>query len=236
MDAEGEEMLLRLAAESIQLELTGRIVGNMAHMINNALTRVLGYVQLMAVEDDALQRERYMEQVVQSERETSASARQLLDFARRLRAPHGGLNFNEVVASALVLLERSCQQQNVLLIADYDEAVAELEGRPGQVQLLVLHLVFNCLEAFARSGSGGVIQVRTMAAEGKVRLEIEDDGPGLDAAALARVFALGYSSKEGGAGLGLPACRAIAEAHGGYLLLSSGEQGVCAVVELAVSP
>jgi signal transduction histidine kinase len=60
MDAEGEEALVRLAAESIQLELAGRVVGNMAHIINNALTRVLGYVQLMAQEEDAKQREHYL--------------------------------------------------------------------------------------------------------------------------------------------------------------------------------
>lgn len=233
MDAEGEEELVRLAAESMQLELTGRIVGNMAHMINNALTNVLGYAQLMTAEQDAKQRERYMEQLAQGERETSAAARQLLDFARRLRAPRGAVDINEVAASALVLMGRSCQQQDALLIEDYDQGIAAIEGRPGQLQLLVLHLVFNCLEAFSRSGSGGVIQVRTMALEGKVRLEIEDDGPDLQADALARVFTPGYSTKEGGAGLGLPACRAIAEAHGGYVLLSSGEEGVCAVVELA---
>ena len=70
MDAEGKEALVRLAAESMQLELTGKVVGNTAHMINNALTRVLGYVQLMEVEQDPLQRERYMEQLSLGERET----------------------------------------------------------------------------------------------------------------------------------------------------------------------
>lgn len=232
MDAEDKEALVRLAAESMQLELTGKVVGNMAHMVNNALTRVLGYVQLMAVEQSEVQRAHYMEQLSLGERETSAAARELLDFARRLRAPRGAVDINDIIASVRGLLERSCQQQDVLLIEDYDQAITAIEGRPGQLQLLVLHLIFNCLEAFARVGSGGVIQVRTVALAGKVRIEIEDDGPGLDAVTLARVFALGYSTKEGGAGLGLPACRAIAEAHGGYVLLSSGQEGVCAVVEL----
>ena len=233
MDAEGKEALVRLAAESMQLELTGKIVGNTAHMINNALTKVLGYVQLMAVEQDPLQRQRYMEQLSLGERETSAAAREFLEFARRLRAPRGTVYINDIVASARGLLERSCQQQDVLLIEDYDQAIAAIEGRPGQLQLLVLHLLFNCLEAFLRGGSGGVIQVRTVALAGKVRIEIEDDGPGLDAAVLSRAFVLGYSTKEGGAGLGLPACRAIAEAHGGYVVLSNGQEGVCAVVELS---
>ncbi|MGY8826430.1 MAG: ATP-binding protein [Candidatus Latescibacterota bacterium] len=232
MDAEGEEALVRLAAESIQLELAGRVVGNMAHIINNALTRVLGYVQLMAQEEDAKQREHYLEQMVQGERETSVSARQLLDFARSLRAPHGAMRFNEVVSSAMALVERSMQEQKVLLIEDYDETVAVFHGRSGQVQLLVLHLVLNSLEAFARRGGGGVIQVRTSPVGGKVRLEVEDDGPGLDAAELTSVFKVGFSRKDGGAGLGLPACRAIAEAHGGYLLLSSAREGVHAVAEL----
>jgi len=232
MEAEGEEALVRLAAESMQLELAGRVVGNMAHMINNALTRVLGYIQLMAQEEDATQREHYMQQMSQGERETSVAARQLLDFARSLRAPHGAMHFNEVVSSSLALVERSVQEQGVLLIEDYDEALGDFYGRSGQVQLLVLHLVLNGIEALARNGSGGVIRVRTLAVDDKVRLEIEDDGPGLSAAELALVFRAGFSTKDGGAGLGLPACRAIAEAHGGYLLLSSGEEGVHAVVEL----
>ncbi|MGA0599871.1 sensor histidine kinase [Caulobacter sp. KR2-114] len=94
-----------------------------------------------------------------------------------------------------------------------------------QLQQVVLNLVVNGLEAM-RAGGGGTLRV-SAAADGAdaVRVEVSDQGPGLDAEATARLFDPFFTTKPGGVGLGLAISRNIIEAHGGRLWAQPAEGG-----------
>jgi signal transduction histidine kinase len=88
---------------------------------------------------------------------------------------------------------------------------------PGQIQQAILNLVRNSLDALAgQAAGGGHITIRTaLTAEGEVQLSVSDDGPGVSAAAMNRIFDPFFSTKENGTGLGLAITHSIARAHSG---------------------
>ncbi len=93
---------------------------------------------------------------------------------------------------------------------------------PGRVVRLLTNLVKNAAEA---TGPGGHVWVRLMAADHGLRIEVEDDGPGVPAAHRERLFEPNFTTKETGAGLGLANCRLIAAGHGGTIALEESPAG-----------
>ncbi|SCW59771.1 sensor histidine kinase [Ancylobacter rudongensis] len=95
---------------------------------------------------------------------------------------------------------------------------------PVQIQQIVVNLVRNAIEA-ASGMPDPAIEIRTRASDGSVRLEVQDNGPGIAPEALPKLFEAFASSKRRGMGLGLAISRTIAQNHGGDLLVDPGGNG-----------
>jgi two-component system sensor histidine kinase HydH len=231
-----DERELEQALVTVQsLQLTSQVVGNLAHGVSNALTKLIGYVELLSDEGLGETERRELLQMAAVDEEAVYAARQLLGFARRLRATWDEVDVNELIGEVLGLMHRSCEKQGVMVLEEFDPALEAIAGHAGQLQLLLLHLIANSLEAFARSGRGQVVQIRTKGEGARVIIEVEDDGPGMTEEELEAVFALDATAQESGSGLGLCTCRQIARNHGGDLRLVRGaEEGLCVIVELAL--
>jgi signal transduction histidine kinase len=93
-----------------------------------------------------------------------------------------------------------------------------------QLRIIVVNLIANALDALSGQGK---IAISGKASDGGVSLRVTDDGPGISDEAADKVFQALFTTKPNGNGLGLPLCRRIAEAHGGYLLLEPVERGAC---------
>lgn len=226
--------LREVLQRTLRLEAVGRVTGNAAHEINNALSLVTGYAELALGNELDERLRNNLEAILNGGRQAGRVAEHLRFFSRRIRAGRKSLDINTLVSDLLALLRRSFERESVMLIEDLEPQVPEVEAWVGQIQLVVLSLVQNGLEAIVRSGEGGIVQVRTEGREGRLVLEVEDDGPGLSSAAQERVFDDFFTTKEGDeiAGLGLGLCRDIARAHGGELLLASIDEGTCVTLEL----
>ncbi|WP_425106694.1 sensor histidine kinase [Ancylobacter sp.] len=108
---------------------------------------------------------------------------------------------------------------------------------PVQVQQIVVNLVRNAIEA-AAGAPDPAIRIRTLASDGSVRLEVQDNGPGIAPEALPKLFEAFASSKRRGMGLGLAISRTIAQNHGGDLLVDPGGngRGACFTLVLPAAP
>jgi len=109
----------------------------------------------------------------------------------------------------------------------------------GQVQQAVLNLVRNSLDALAgRAAGGGQIRIRTgLTAESEVELSVSDNGPGVSAEAMKRIFDPFFSTKENGTGLGLAITHTIARAQGGSVgYRSNVPNGACFYILLPTQP
>ena len=138
------------------------------------------------------------------------------------------LPLQDVAAEVVDAMQASALRRGVELSADLDPAAPELNLDGGRMERAVANLVRNALE---HTPSGGHVSVRVETSPAAVILEVADDGEGIDAAHLPRVWERFYRSdasrqraagaENDGAGLGLAIVRGIVEAHGGEVSVAS---------------
>ncbi len=132
------------------------------------------------------------------------------------------------------LLERVVRLEQRLPIALPEERVAvELEADPDQLEQALINLTRNAVEAAL--AEAGAVRLSWASVDGEVRIEIEDDGPGLPPS--ENLFVPFFTTKPGGSGIGLVLATQIVEAHGGRLTLRNraGARGVVAAVALPLT-
>jgi len=213
------------------------IARNLAHEIKNPLTPIRMSVETMR-KTRAARHPSFDEIFDESTRTILEEVERLRkivgEFSQFARLPHPErrpLDMNEVVASALSLYRGS-----VRVVRELGDGLPPLEADRDQLTQVVLNLLENARDAVASKGSDesvGRITVRTRGRGDGVELEVEDNGPGFDAAFRERIFAPYFTTKESGTGLGLAIVRRIVTEHGGRVS-AHGEPGKGArfVVEL----
>lgn len=153
-------------------------------------------------------------------------------FYSRLRKPHYetvDLNplIEECVGTALYMAKRG----DSLLIDRDLPAGLSVEADPLQIKELLSNLLSNAVDAVAASPRG-TIRIRTLQKGDSVGISVEDNGPGINASILDKVFEPFFSTKAKGTGLGLYVCRQIAALHGGNLTVKTGAGGTAVRMNL----
>lgn len=144
------------------------------------------------------------------------------------------------VPSDVEALARQCLESDLALHPDVRRVQTGLrvEGvlvpcvcNPVDLQRVVANLVINAAQA---AGPGARVTIRVRQAEGRTLLEVEDNGPGIDAEVLPRIFENHFTTKANGTGLGLSSCRLIVEdLHGGHITCRSRPgQGTAFTVDI----
>ena len=144
----------------------------------------------------------------------------LKQFARLDEAEIQRADVREGLESTLGLLRKELQQIDV--VRAFGE-VPEMSCAPRELNQLWMHLLENAVEAIGRAGRPGRIRLETWIQDGSVRVMVEDNGCGIPAENLERIFDPGFTTKgvKVGTGLGLPICYQIARAHGGRIEVES---------------
>jgi signal transduction histidine kinase len=218
------------ALQNVQkLEVFGQLGSGVAHDLNNELSLVNGYAELLLGEDLAANVRTHIETVLSGGRRCGITAERLLNYARWLRLGRQVQELNPIVVNAIDMMRRQFEKDGVVLLEDLDADLPQIEVWAGQIQVVLFNLLQNSREALLRGGVDGIVQVRTYWREPWVVLEVEDDGPGVAEPQRQHIFDASFSAKEGelGAGLGLGVCRDIARDHGGQMKLLGEPPEVC---------
>ena len=214
-----------------RLAAMGELAAGIAHEINNPLGGMRSAVESLERGDiEASRRERYLELVDGGLVRIQSIVGKLLRFTPRDSVSQGAFEFRVAAQDAVALIEHRASSQGVSLKIDLDASGAtKVQGDQSEVGQAVLNLLQNGLDSLEEGCPSGAPElcVRLVSSEGEHRLEIEDNGPGVEAERLARLTDLFYTSKEvgRGTGLGLPLALHVASAHGGRLLLRSEPLG-----------
>lgn len=234
------DMRMRLM-ESDRLAAVGELVAGVAHEVNNPLSSISAFAQLLLRDQGLSAAQRDSIEVIKSETlRASQVVRDLLAFARRSEPQRAAIDLNAIVARTIRLRGYELNSAHVSVEQVLAADLPPVLGDSRQLQQVCLNLVTNAVQAMGPQGSGTLrVTTRTEDDGESVVLEMRDTGPGIPAAARGRIFEPFFTTKgEGeGTGLGLSVSYGIVAAHGGRLeLVETSAQGTVFRMTLPVAP
>jgi two-component system NtrC family sensor kinase len=232
----------RLAEQLLQREklaAIGQLVSGVAHELNNPLTGIIAFTQLLQSSSDATAEQ--LDSIATICREAKRAAKivsNLLLFARQRHPERAATDLNTVVLDTLELRRYVLRTQQVEVITDLDEALPETWADPFQLQQVMLNLITNAEQALR--GHEGVkrITLRTRRQRSKLVVSVSDTGPGILPDQIDQVFNPFFTTKQvgEGTGLGLSISDGIVRQHGGQISVrSSPGQGTTFSIELPLT-
>ncbi|MEE8537198.1 MAG: response regulator [Acidobacteriota bacterium] len=213
-------------AQQEKLSALGELISSVAHELNNPLTGVLGFSQLVMGYPDCPEKvRRDLRNILQQAQRCERIVHNLLSFARKNKPEKAWIGINGILESTTALLEYRLRVDNIRVIKEFDATLPKTMADFHQLQQVFLNLLNNSRQAIAHSGKGSRLTLRTHSMDDWLRVEIIDDGPGIPESMLARIFDPFFTTKPKGvgSGLGLSLCYGIVSAHGGRIHAQSQE-------------
>jgi len=224
-DASHERSLQEVLRRTEKLAAAARLAATVAHEINNPLEAVGNLIFLARTHPDANETiEQHLKMAEQELARVSHITRQTLGFYRESTLPTR-VDIPTVVEQTLTVYATKLQQKQIRLHLSLQEC-PPINGFAGEIQQLVSNIISNAIDALPSNGtlkidSSTIKQVSNEA----IKLQIEDDGPGISAENIKRIFEPFFTTKKDvGTGLGLWVCKKIAERHGGTVEAKSNHQ------------
>jgi signal transduction histidine kinase len=206
-----------------RLAVMGRMAAGVAHEIRNPLSSMKMTVQML--QEGAPDREPYHLLLREIER-LELTAAELVGVSQPLRRER--VKLDTVVGEVLELMRRQLEHLSIRVEQRFEPA-PDVEVDVARFKRCVMNLVLNGAQAMP---SGGPIRVGVSARNGRVRLEVSDEGPGVPPDVRDRVFEPFVTTKQDGVGLGLALTKRIVEDHGGSIGFDPGERGTTFWIEL----
>jgi signal transduction histidine kinase len=218
------------------MSLVGELAAGLAHEVKNPLTGIQGAVDILIRRKDPSDPEREaLENVRHEVGRIDATVRTILDHARPRAAQRASASLIEAVRRAVLLASDHSESAGlpiaITLTTDRDDLLMAIDA--AQIEDAVLNLLLNATEAIEGDGR---VEVRVHADDETATVEVHDSGRGISAEDLKRIFDPFYTTTPGGTGLGLPAVRRIARAHGGRVeVTSTPGEGSSFILKLPLS-
>lgn len=216
-----EQQLVRAA----KMAAIGEISGNVAHEINNPVAVISAKVRLLMEKFGSVLPEKVrkdLEKIGDHSDRIAAITHGLLSFARPTAGIRTKLAVSEVVERSLALAEHRLTSERIQVQRRTGAGLPPVHGDANQLQLVIVNLINNAIDAME---PGGVLTVETGGdlAAGRVWISIADTGRGIDPADLGRIFEPFFSTKAPpkGTGLGLSISLGIVKSHDGELTVRS---------------
>jgi signal transduction histidine kinase len=200
-----------------------QLAAGVAHEIRNPITAAKSLVQQMGEDPTARDNVEYAGVALAELERVERSISHLLRFAREEDVAFGAVDLREVVDAALLTLAERSTALGVAIERDVG-TLQPLRGDAEKLRRVLINLVGNALDAFAEAKTPAprlTLQAGENLAGTEVWLRVRDNGPGMDADKLGRIWSPFYTSKATGTGLGLALSKKVVEAHGGVLEASS---------------
>ncbi|MEO0082479.1 MAG: ATP-binding protein [candidate division WOR-3 bacterium] len=204
-----------------RLATIGQLAAGVAHELNEPLSNVLGFAQLVqktpGVPEPAL---RDIGKVVAAALHAREVVSKLMLFARQKPPAKSRVNLNELVAEGLYFLEARCQRAGIRLVRKLAADLPVIVADPGQLHQVLVNLVVNAIQAMPH---GGELVIETRRENGRVVMVVSDTGIGMTREVLSQIFVPFFTTKGvgEGTGLGLSVVHGIVAGHAGSIEVKS---------------
>jgi PAS domain S-box-containing protein len=224
--------------QSEKMAAIGQLISGVAHELNNPLTAILGYSQLLASSEFVNERgAEYIQKVYKQARRTHRIVSNLLSFARQQKPQRMAINVNQVLEDTIGLRDYDLRVNNIEVHREFASHLPLLFADTHQLQQVFLNILNNSVDAILERSDRGEIWVRTEHVGQRVVVEIVDSGPGVQDP--HRVFDPFYTTKPvgKGTGLGLSICYGIVTEHGGEISVQNVlPRGAAFVLMFPITP
>ena len=213
-----------------KMAAVGQLVSGVAHEVNNPLTAILGFADLLVDHPDIPEvAKKDLRVIVQEAQRTKLIVQNLLSFARQTPPQRRPVQLASVLRRTLQLRSYDFNNHGVEIVENLNDDLPEVVGDAHQLQQVFLNILNNAYDAVCSTSHRGSIEISTGHGNGMVEVVFCDNGPGI--AHPDRIFDPFFTTKEvgKGTGLGLSICYGIVREHGGEISCRNREGGEGAV-------
>ena len=209
-----------------KMAAVGQLVSGVAHEVNNPLTAILGFADLLMenpeIPDTA---KKDLRVILQEAQRTKQIVQNLLSFARQMPPQRRPVQLNSILTRTIQLRAYDFSSHGVEVVEQFYADLPEVVGDSHQLQQVFLNILNNAYDAVRETGRPARIEIATSTTAGFAEVLFKDNGPGI--AHPDRIFDPFFTTKEvgKGTGLGLSICYGIVREHNGEIFCHNNEAG-----------
>jgi len=223
--------------QSEKLSAVGQFVAGVAHELNNPLTSVIGFSDLLNHTDLDPKYKEYVDRISKSATRCHKIVNSLLGFSRQHEPERKPVQVNDLADAVIDIIGYDLRTSNITLLKEYRPDLPTILGDFHQLQQVVLNILSNARQALETFRRDGQIVLRTGCTDTHVWLRIKDNGPGISRENLSKIFDPFFTTKPQGkgTGLGLSLSYGIMQEHRGRIHAESQPgEGTEFVLELPI--
>ena len=217
--------------QSEKMSAVGQLIAGVAHELNNPLTAILGYAQLLETEGLNERALDYVSKLFKQAQRTHRVVQNLLSFARQRQPQREEVDVRKVLDETLALRDYDLKINNIHVEREAPSTPTLVVADAHQIEQVFLNIINNAVDAILETGRSGKLKIRVYSQNGNIYTQFTDDGAGIKDP--KRIFDPFYTTKSvgKGTGLGLSICYGIIKEHGGDITATNSTDGG-AVIEV----
>jgi len=220
-----------------RLATVGEMSSGIAHEINNPLTGVMGFSQLLMKKDISDDIRKDVDIIYEGAKRIASITERMLTFAHQHKPERTLVNINDIIETTLAMRTYEMESSNIKVTTKLSTDIPLTFADAGQLQQVFLNIVLNAEMEMKLAHGKGNLSVRTERIDNTIRVSFKDDGPGIPKKNLDRLFDPFFTTRDPdkGTGLGLSICYTIVNQHGGKIYARSKlGKGATFFVELPI--
>jgi len=235
---EEKEDTAKKAYLSSRLAAVGQMAAGIAHEINNPLTGVIGFADLLMSRTDIPDDIREDLKIINDgAQRVSKIVKGMLTYARNSKTESEYADINEILETTITLRDYEMRTSDIKVKKHFDPELPKTMAASGQLQQVFLNLIINAEQAMKKAHGKGNLNITTEKVGEFIRISFKDDGSGIDKENIDRIFEPFFTTKRPGegTGLGLSLCYGIVQEHNGQIYATSTKgKGATFIVEIPI--
>jgi PAS domain S-box-containing protein len=206
-----------------RLATVGEMAAGIAHEINNPLTTVIGYTELLMQSNIPEPIRKDLRFINNGAQRVADVVRRMLTFARQTKPEHRYVNINDVIQNTIDMQLYALNNNNIQVETRMAKDLPLTMADSGQLQQVFLNLIINAMTEMKIANGGGKLQIQTRQMDNMIRITFKDSGPGISKENIDKIFNPFFTTREigKGTGLGLSVCHGIVTGHNGKIYVRS---------------